>query len=120
KLGRVLLVADPVDHVATTLAATLREWRTSARDLQVVAVSRARFCPPGGVALEVRPLSTEAGGADVSAAAALLLARAESHAALASPGGWGPEARAHAEEIVRSLAGVPFAIELYAAQIPVL
>ena len=119
KLGRTLLVADPIDHVATSLVAILREWRNSARSVQVVTVSRARFCPPGGVAIEVRPLATEPREGDPSPAAALLLARSGGHGATPE-GGWDEGAHAQAEEIVRSLAGVPFAIELYAAQVPVL
>jgi predicted ATPase len=120
RLGRVLLVADPVEHVASAFAASVRAWKSAAPDLQVVAVSRARFNPPDAVALEVGPLSTDAGTAVSSPAAALFVDRMgqlvpESGGVMADEG-----KRELVEQMVRLLAGVPLAIELYAARVSVL
>jgi len=68
KLGRVLLVVDPAEHVVTPLVAATQAFRRMAPELQVLATSRSRFCPPDAVAIELGPLptssqvSTDAGG----------------------------------------------------------
>jgi tetratricopeptide (TPR) repeat protein len=120
RLGRVLLIADPVEHVASAFAVSVRAWESAAPDLQVVAVSRSRFCPPGAVALEVGPLSTEAASPALSPAAALFFDRVEQLVPDVSAASADAEKREMVEQIVQVLAGVPLAIELYAARVPVL
>ncbi|HKQ68155.1 MAG TPA: protein kinase, partial [Polyangiaceae bacterium] len=122
KLGRVLLVIDPVDHIATPLAAALLAWSHAAPSLQVIASSRSRWRPPGAVAIEVGPLALSADRGEPSPAASLFLERAGQHLSsvdrsrLASD----PSLVERAERLVRSLDGIPLAIELYAARMQVL
>jgi predicted ATPase len=120
RLGRVLVMADPVDHVASAFAASVRAWKTAAPEVQIVAVSRARLQAPDAVALELGPLSTDTAPGEWSPAAALFVARA-SEALSGVPHTFGDgEQRELVERVVRLLAGVPLAIELYAARVPVL
>jgi predicted ATPase/tRNA A-37 threonylcarbamoyl transferase component Bud32/Tfp pilus assembly protein PilF len=143
KLGRVLVVADPAEHVITPLAAATHAFLRAAPGLQVLCTSRTRFCPPGAVALEIGPLATmssvgprwnpsqpaptdaENTGANrrrVSAAAAMFLDRA---------GQWLPsidragmtaadDVVEQAERLTAALEGIPLAIELCAARVHVL
>ena len=120
RLGRVLLVADPVDHVASAFAAAVRAWKTTAPELQVVAVSRARFGPPDAVTLELSPLSTDARAGELSPAAELFLERVREHLPAGATAPGDVEQRELVERVVELLAGVPLAIELYAARVPVL
>jgi predicted ATPase len=117
KLGRVLVVVDPIDHLLTPLSAALVAWQHAAPGLQVVAASRVRWRPPGAVAIEVGPLATRGSATAPSPAAALFVARAWPGAGGAEIG----EARlARVEQLVHALDGIPLAIELYAARAEVL
>ena len=122
KLGRVLLVVDPVDHVATSLSAALVAWNHAAPGLQLIAASRGRWRPPGAVAIEVGPLALTREPGAPSAAARLFLDRARQHwpsVDKAMPGAPG-HLTERAELLVEALDGIPLAIELYAARLPVL
>lgn len=122
KLGRVLLVLDRIEHVATSLSAAMREWRRVAPQLVVVTTSRRRFMPLDGLALELGPLSLEPDDSGASAAAGLFLDRASQFlpelaqtAAVA-----GSKVAESAERLVGLLEGIPLAIELCAARVSVL
>jgi predicted ATPase len=112
KLGRVLLVADTVEHVATLVATLAVTFVRVSPRVQVLAASRRRWCPPGAVTLEVGPLSTVAAPGRPSAAAALLLDRID--------GGSDATQAERAERLAGALEGIPLAIELAATSVPVL
>jgi predicted ATPase len=122
RLGRVLLVLDPVEHVASALSAALLVFQRLAHDVQVLATSRSRFSPAGAVTVELGPLATAAEGG-VSPAAALVLARARS---FLSTFGAAPESDASgetvalAERLATLLDGIPLAIELTVSRIHLL
>jgi non-specific serine/threonine protein kinase len=122
KLGRVLLVVDPVDHVATSLAAALVAWNRAPPGLQVMAASRSRWRLPGAVSIEVGPLGLQPKDGGPSSAASLFLDRARQHwpAADRAALGAGGSMADRAERLVTALDGIPLAIELYAARLPVL
>ena len=121
KLGHVLVVLDPIDHVATPLAAALMAWNHAAPGLQLVTVSRSRFRPPGAVSIEVGPLGLTNADGEPSAAAGLFLDRARQHWAKADRAAMAGENIADkAEQLVTALDGIPLAIEIYAARLPVL
>ena len=122
KLGRVLLVVDPVDHVAAPLAAALVAWNYAAPGLQLIAASRSRWRPPGAVAMEVGPLGLTREQGQPSAAASLFLDRAREHLPFADRAHLGAEGALieRAERLVEALDGIPLAIELYAARLQVL
>jgi predicted ATPase len=122
KLGRVLLVLDPIDHVATPLAAALVAWNHAAPGMQLITASRTRWRPPGAVAMEVGPLGLARQDGEISPAAHLFLDRARQHwpaVDRTAPGAAVPLAE-KAEHLVAALDGIPLAIELYAARLPVL
>jgi len=119
RLGRVLLVADPIDRVASAFAASVRAWKTIAPDLQIVAVARGRWKAPDAVLLEVPPLSTGAAPGRLSPAAELFVARVGEILPSAVPAAQDAEQRARVERIAELTAGVPLAIELCAARVPV-
>jgi tetratricopeptide (TPR) repeat protein len=122
KLGRVLLVVDRVERSAVLLAALLRAFARVAPRLRVLAISRKRWSPPGSVALELGPLPISSPDTTASPAARLLLHRA---AQLKSPlsGASRSEESAlveKAERLAAALEGIPLALELAAANLPVL
>ena len=121
KLGRVLLVVDPVDHIAGPLNAALLAWSRAAPGLQVIAASRSRWRPVGAVAIELGPLALRSAPGELSPAASLFLDRARQHQPSlrrSEP----PDASLveRAERLVEALDGIPLAIELYAARMQVL
>jgi predicted ATPase len=121
KLGRVLLVADSVDHIATPLTAALLAWSRAAPGLQVIAASRGRWRPAGAVAIELGPLAVRGTSEQRSPAATLCLDRAREHLApfdRSQP--IEASLAARAERLVEALDGIPLAIELYAARMQVL
>ncbi len=120
RLGRVLLVADPVDRVATSFAAAVRAFRSLAPDLTIVAVSRARLRAPDAAPLEVAPLSTLAEPGSTSAAAQLFVVRVAEHLPEAAALREDAEQRERVQRIVELTGGVPLAVELCAASVPVL
>ena len=108
KLGRVLLLVDPIEHVAPLVGALARAFRKTAPRLQVMATSRRKWAPAGAATLELGPLSTAPGPDGPSPAAALLL---ELTAEVTGQ----PARRAdRAERVVTALEGNPLAIELAA------
>jgi tetratricopeptide (TPR) repeat protein len=120
RLGRVLLVADPVDLVATSFVASLRAWKSVAPDLTVIAVSRARWKAKDAAQLEVAPLATAAEPGSWSPAAELFVARVAELLPGAVPARDDTEQRDRVQRVVELTAGVPLAIELCAARVPVL
>jgi tetratricopeptide (TPR) repeat protein len=110
KLGRVLLVVDPVDRVAAVVGTLAHAFRRAAPRLQLVAISRRRRRPPEATEVEVTALPTVAApGAALSPAAQLVLARmAPSSASRAAK----PEVADRAERLAVALEGNPLAIEL--------
>ncbi|HEX4447532.1 MAG TPA: serine/threonine-protein kinase, partial [Polyangiaceae bacterium] len=70
KLGRVLLLVDPIEHVAPLVGALARAFRTTAPRLQMMATSRRKWAPAGAAAIELGPLSTAPGPDGPSPAAA--------------------------------------------------
>ena len=108
KLGRVLLIADPVEHIAPLIATLSRAFQRAAPRLQLIALSRRKGCPSDGVALEVGALPTAATDGSLSSAARLILERM----APGSPGPVPAAAAERAERLASALEGNPLAIEL--------
>jgi tetratricopeptide (TPR) repeat protein len=109
KLGRVVLVADPVEHLAPILGTLDHAFRRAAPRLQMIALSRRKGCPSGAAAFELTSLATSAGGAGaLSPGAQLVLERM----APASPGPVAPAVAERAERLASALEGNPLAIEL--------
>ncbi|MBV9948601.1 MAG: tetratricopeptide repeat protein, partial [Myxococcales bacterium] len=123
KLGRVLLVVDPIEHLAVVLSTLVRAFTREAPGLRVLATSRRRWTPAGAVAVEIGPLATIAPPGRPSAAASLLLSRAaRAGSGLAPPEGDAPDPSlvARAERLAAALDGIPLALELAAASVPIL
>ncbi len=125
KLGRVLLVVEPVEHVSALIASLVGSFGRTSPHLQVLATSRRRWCPPGAVAFEVGPLPTRAEPGCRSAAVELLLdrvARVGTGSATAEGGApvADPSMLERAERLAAALEGIPLAIELGAASASVL
>jgi len=121
KLGRVLLVVDPSDHIATPLNAALLAWSRAAPGLQVIAASRSRWRPAGAVAIEVGPLGLRSAAGGLSPAASLFLDRARQHQpSIDRTQAADASLVERAERLVEALDGIPLAIELYAARMQVL
>jgi predicted ATPase len=118
KLGSLLLIADPVEHVATLFAAIVRAFARVAPRTQVLATSRRKWSAPGAAALEVGPLPTGGHPERPSPSATLLLARMESP----SPDNAAGKAQLleRAERLGTALEGIPLAIELSAAAAQIL
>jgi predicted ATPase/Flp pilus assembly protein TadD len=129
KLGRVLLVLDPAEHIATPLAATTHAFHRTAPGLTMLITSRSRFSPPGAAALELGPLPTlgqldhaSRTASTLSPAAVMFLDRAGQllpSIERARDQTWAPLAE-QAERLVALLEGIPLAIELCAARVHVL
>lgn len=107
--GEVLVVLDNFDGLAEHALATVAAWLEDAPEAEVLVTSRDRLTLVGEVVSEVGPLA--------DAAVPLLLATA------AKCGGaiaLRPEERAIAEAIVALLEGVPLAVEIAGARLPLL
>ncbi|HEX4475888.1 MAG TPA: protein kinase, partial [Polyangiaceae bacterium] len=122
KLGRALVIADSIEHVATPLATTLSAFVRVAPLLQVVATSRRRWAPPGAIGVELGPLSTAVVGTELSPAAQLFVERAREYLPAIDSDRTGPASTLseRAERIARALDGVPLALELSASSVHVL
>jgi predicted ATPase len=109
KLGRVLLVLDPIEHLPDLLAATVHAFARMSRTTQVLAISRRRWSAAEAISIELGPLPTRSDGGTLSPAGLLLLER----------GGWSLTSLAPAdvertEQVASALEGIPLAIELSA------
>lgn len=106
--GRVLIVLDNFEQVVADSAAPLGAWSTLCPQATFLVTSREKLLLGAEVIHEVTPLAPRA-------ASELFVARAlaAGHASIA-------EDAPAIEEIVRQLDGLPLAIELAAAQMPVL
>lgn len=107
--GEVVVVIDNVDHLAENVGETILRWVLGAVEAEVLVTSRERLGVASEVVIEVGPLAYGAGGVD------LLVAAAQKHAAgfvLRS------EDAPIASELVTALEGVPLALELAAAWLP--
>lgn len=119
--GPVLLVLDNLEQLLPEIARAIGAWLETAPSARVLATSRERTRLPGEVAMELSPLTLpeDAAPADAapSEAAELFLARVDEQRP-DEPGGALHAARV--AELVRSLEGIPLAIELAAARFDVL
>ncbi len=119
--GPVLLVLDNLEQLLPEIARAIGAWLETAPSARVLATSRERTRLPGEVAMELSPLTLpeDAAPADAapSEAAELFLARVNEQRP-DEPGGALHAARV--AELVRSLEGIPLAIELAAARFDVL
>jgi serine/threonine protein kinase/predicted ATPase len=120
KLGRVLLVVEPIEHVSALIATLVVTVGRASPRLQLLATSRRRVCPPGGVAFEVGPLPTAPDSAGPSPAARLLLARCGLGPSNADPGIVDRSLLERCERLAEALEGIPLAIELAASSVPIL
>ena len=122
KLGRVLLVLDPVEHLSDLLAATVLTFARTAPSTQVLATSRRRWSVAGAASIELGPLATETSDRSASPAALLLLERSGLMAASADadPPSPPPSVVEQAERVASALEGIPTAIELSAAHVHLL
>jgi predicted ATPase len=121
KLGRVLLVVDPVDHIATPLNAALLAWSRAAPGLSVIAAARGLWRPAGAVAIELGPLAQRSAQGGLSPAASLFLDRSRQHLPSVDRAASAPAPLVdRVERLVAALDGIPLAIELYAARMRVL
>src|ERR1019366_5752103 len=117
KLGRVILIADPVEHLASIIATLGHAFRRSAPRLQWVALSRRKGSPSGAASFELGTLPTVAeGGSPLSPAAQLVLERM----APASSGPLSVAVAERAERLATALEGNPLAIELAAPSAQIL
>jgi len=117
KLGRVILIADPVEHLASIIATLGHAFRRSAPRLQWVALSRRKGSASGAASFEVGTLPTVAvGGSPLSPAAQLVLERM----APASSGPLSVAVAERAERLATALEGNPLAIELAAPSAQIL
>ncbi len=109
--GKSLIVLDNFEQVAEHAAPTLGHWVERAQETRFLVTSRERLHMPGERILEVEPLDPATQGVE------LFEVRAQSH----RPGfRVEPSTRAQVAEIVRSLEGLPLAIELAAARLRLL
>ncbi|MFO0658755.1 MAG: tetratricopeptide repeat protein [Polyangiaceae bacterium] len=118
KAGPSLLVLDNLEQLGESICSLVSSWLDEARDLRVLATSRARLRLEEEVAFELSPLSLEyrENPAD-SEAAQLLVLRIRSVLPSLSPS---DEQAREIATIVESLEGIPLAIELAAARVDVL
>jgi predicted ATPase len=114
--GRRIVVLDGCDRAVDAVAGLLRGWIGATPDAVFVVTSRELLGLTEEHAYEVGPLALPGPGVDASPAVALFLARAERtrHAELRAAD---PEIIA---DIVRSLEGIPLALELAAGRMSVL
>lgn len=114
--GPLLLVLDEAEGAAATLAEVLPGWLAAAPALRLCCTSRERLRAPGETVLELGPLSTAATDGPSDAARLFLLRARATDARFALDGTNGPAV----EALVTALDGLPLAIELAAARVPVL
>jgi serine/threonine protein kinase/tetratricopeptide (TPR) repeat protein len=106
--GRSLVILDNFEQVVEHAGTTLGKWLERARDTSFLVTTRERLRLPSEATLEVEPLDTTAHAVE------LFEVRAQSH----RPGFLVDEAnRDLVGEIVRTLDGLPLAIELAAARL---
>ena len=108
--GRCLVILDNFEQVTTLAAATVGQWVERARDAVFVVTSRERLHVPGEQILAVEPLPE-----DPAISLFEARARAQDHQFTLSE-----HDRADVAAVVRTLDGLPLAIELAAARIRVL
>ncbi len=122
KLGRVLLVVEPVEHVSALIASLVVTFGRASSRLQVLATSRRRWCPPGAVAFEVGPLPTSAESGAPPPAVELLLDRIGPGRSTVAPGAPVADRSTldRARRLAEALEGIPLAIELAAASVSIL
>jgi len=106
--GEVILVLDNFDGLTEHALATVGTWVDEAPEADVLVTSRERLAMLGEVVLEVGPLA--------DAVTLLVAAAAKGGGALVLP----PADRAAATEIVALLEGVPLAVEIAGARLPLL
>lgn len=108
--GRLLLVADNLEHLVPEAAPLLERWLDRCPELQILASSIVPLGLEGEVRFELGPLAVED-------ATALYLDRARRAAADRE---FGADERAIVRELVQRLDGLPLALELAAARVRVL
>lgn len=119
---RLRLVLDNAEHLAETLAPQLGLWLQEAPDLQVLVTSQRPLHLAGEQVLPLAPLALpdDDSAADALAAnpaIALLVQRVRTQLPDWQPG---PAEHGDLVEIARGLEGLPLALELAAARIPLL
>lgn len=105
--GRALLVVDDFDGLVPHAMATLGAWLELAPEIAILVTSRERLALAAEHVTEVGPLGVEG-------LALLVGAARRAHASFALR----PGEEADAEDIVRTLEGVPLALELAGARLP--
>ncbi|HET9934260.1 MAG TPA: protein kinase, partial [Polyangiaceae bacterium] len=122
--GPLICVLDGVDAVSDGVEELVQQLAALAPEARFVMTSRERPRLRASFALEVLPLSTQGerellttASRDLSAAAQLFVQALREHGA-APP--HGNEDRVDVERIARAVDGVPLALELVAARVPLL
>ena len=120
----LLLVLDNAEHLLDVLAPWLADWAPHLPGLRLLITSREPLQLPGEQVWRVAPLPVPAGGEDSTAAdmagnpaLRLLVTRIGARLQGFTPG---PAQQQALAKICRSLDGLPLALELGAARVPVL
>jgi len=114
---RMLLVLDNCEHVVEEAARLVWEWITDHDGLRVLASSQESLGLHGEQVMRIPPLSIGEEGGGSSAAEELFLTRVRDQIYDFTPS---RQDRAAIRDICRVLDGLPLAIELAAARVPVL
>jgi predicted ATPase/Tfp pilus assembly protein PilF len=123
RLGEGVFVVDHVEHLARELTPMLGLWRRAAPGVCFLLTSREKLRVDGGVAVELGPLGVASGerlspeSEALSPAGLLFVERAREAEPRFQPGT--SELRS-VEAVARALDGIPLAIELAAARVPLL
>ena len=117
--GNACLLLDNCEHLAKECAALAEEATSMCPTLKVIATSRVRLHVPNETVFEVPPLVLPAsdGGAGLPSEATVLFAERARESGRAPVA---PQEGADVARICRSVDGVPLAIELAAAWLPLL
>jgi len=112
---RLLLILDGCEHLIAAVGRFASALLTSTDELQILITSQISLRIAGEVVCRVEPLAldTEAGGASDAARLFLDLARQADESFMLAD-----EQRTAIEEICRRLGGVPLALEMAAARVP--